>query len=374
VDGNLVRRQNSRFTLLETIREYAQERLGAANETGEYRRRHAHHYLAVAERAWADILEGPEEEGFALLDLEQENLYAALAWAVENADADVETRLAAAQRWYWLVRGRLNEGARVFEHAVEATSELPAARAGALAGAGTFNVRRGDRKRGAAQLQAALELFRSLGDEGEMSRCIAELGHVAVDDGDLDRAAALYTEAIEVFERVGNVTRHAVALANLAAIAAQRGDGPTAAAYGERAIELQRANGDLDGMAVSLANLGRVRLALDDDAGARAALRESFELGLRLDYRMLLAYLLGAAAELARRAGAQEESARLLGAGAALFEAIGMAMPQEEIDEHEQTLVPLREGLGDDATARLVAEGGRAQADEMIERAREFTL
>jgi tetratricopeptide (TPR) repeat protein len=207
-----------------------------------------------------------------------------------------------------------------------------------------------------------------------MSRCIAELGHVAVDDGDLDRAAALYTEAIEVFERVGNVTRHAVALANLAAIAAQRGDGPTAAAYGERAIELQRANGDLDGMAVSLANLGRVRLALDDDAGARAALRESFELGLRLDYRMLLAYLLGAAAELARRAGAQEESARLLGAGAALFEAIGMAMPQEEIDEHEQTLVPLREGLGDDATARLVAEGGRAQADEMIERAREFTL
>src|SRR5207237_5866958 len=119
-------------------------------------------------------------------------------WAVENADVDVESRLAAAQRWYWLVRGRLNEATRVFEHLIDVTTALPAARGAALAAAGTFNVRRGDRQRGAMQLQAALELFRDLGDEGELSRCIAELGHVAVDDGDLDRAAALYTEAIEI--------------------------------------------------------------------------------------------------------------------------------------------------------------------------------
>ena len=173
---------------------------------------------------------------------------------------------------------------------------------------------------------------------------------------------------------MGNLTRQAVALANLAAIAARRGDGATAAAHGEHAIELQRANGDLDGMVVSLANLGRVRLALGDDNGARAALHEFFELGLRLEYRMLLAYLLSAAAELARRGGAPEDSAGLVGAGAALFEAIGMAIPQEEIDEHERTLTPLREPLGDDAVARLVAEGREAPVDGMIERALEFTL
>ena len=180
----------------------------AEGELDDYRDRHARHFLDVAEQAGADILAGgeTEEPGLALLDDEQENLHAALAWAVENADVDAETRLAAAQRWYWLVRGRLNEGARVFEHAIEVTAADSALHAAALVGAGTFNVRRGERRKGADQLAAALAAFRDLDDEDEVSRCIAELGHVAVDDGDLDRAVELYTESIEIFERLGNIT------------------------------------------------------------------------------------------------------------------------------------------------------------------------
>ena len=80
----------TRFALLETIREYALEKLLAEGELDELRDRHARHFLGVAERAWADILAGGEREepGLALLDDEQENLHAALAWAVENADVD----------------------------------------------------------------------------------------------------------------------------------------------------------------------------------------------------------------------------------------------------------------------------------------------
>jgi len=373
VDNSLLRPRGERFAMLETIREYAFEKLGA--DADEYRRRHAKHFLDVAEAAWADILGGgePEARGLALLDDEQENLHAALAWAVETADVDAETRFAAAQRWYWLVRGRLSEAARVFEHAIEVTDASSAVHADMLAGGGTFNVRRGERRRGATQLNAALSLFRALGNEDEVSRCIAELGHVAVDDGDLDRAVELYTEAVEVFERVGNRTRQAVALSNLAAIDAQRGDSAAAAVHGERALALQRANGDLDGTAVSLANLGRVRLALGEDDAARAAFHESLTVGLRLDYRMLLAYLLGAAGELARRAGRPEQAARLIGGAAGAFEAIAMQIPQEETAEHERTLEPLRETLGAERTAELVAEGRQAPFDELTAEARELT-
>ena len=263
---SLLRRSGDRFALLETIREYALEKLEAEGELHEVRDRHLQHFLEVAERAWADILAGgeTEEPGLALLDDEQENLHAALAWAVETADVDAEARLAAAHRWYWLVRGRLNEGVRVFEHVAEVTEPHSPLHATALVGAGTFNVRRGERRKGAGQLETALAIFRDLDNEDELSRCIAELGHAAVDDGDLDRAVELYTESIEIFERLGNSTRQAVALSNLAAIAAQRGDAATAAAFGERAIALQRAHGDLDGTAVSLANLGRVRFALGE--------------------------------------------------------------------------------------------------------------
>jgi predicted ATPase len=140
VEASLVRRRDSRFTLLETIREYALEKLRAADGADEYHRRHATRFLEVAESAWADILEGGEsqEAAFALLDTEQENLHAALAWAVGAADVDTEVRLACAQRWYWLVRGRLNEGVRVFEHAIGVSGDLPAAHAAVLAGAATY--------------------------------------------------------------------------------------------------------------------------------------------------------------------------------------------------------------------------------------------
>jgi tetratricopeptide (TPR) repeat protein len=354
--------------LLEAIREYGLERLHAAGEADEYRRRHAAHFLEVAESAWSGILEGGEREaaGFALLDAEQENLHAALSLAVESGDVDTEVRLVCAQRWYWLVRGRLNEGVRVFEHAIEVSGERPAAHASVLAGAATYNVRLGDRVKGRAQLEAALDLYRGIGDEGEAARCIAELGHVAVDEGELERAFELYTECAAVFERLGNRTRQGVALSNLAAISARRGDAATAAEHGRHAIELQRANGDIDGTAVSLANLGRVLLELDDEAGAREAFRESFDLGRRLDYQMLLAYLLGASGELARRAGEPERAGRLIGAATALFEAIGMEIPAEELHEHERTLGPLRDELGEEAVLGLLEEGRRVPVDEAI--------
>jgi tetratricopeptide (TPR) repeat protein len=221
--------------------------------------------------------------------------------------------------------------------------------------------------------ETAVALYQELGDENEAVRCLAELGHVAIDDGDHDRADELYSTAAERFEAIGNTTRQAVALSNLAAIAARRGDAAAAAERGARAIELQRAIGDLDGTAVSLANLGRVLLELGDERAARDAFGESFELALRVSYQMLLAYLVGAAGELARRAGELETAAVLVGSATALFEAMEMEIPEEELHEHERTLAPLRESLGDEPVERLLLEGRAGAADEMIARARELT-
>jgi predicted ATPase/DNA-binding SARP family transcriptional activator len=375
VDASLLRRRGSRFALLETIREYALEKLAEEGDAGDLDARHAQRFLEVAERAWADILAGgdAEAEAFTLLDAEQENLHATRARFVETGDVERESRLAGALRWYWLVRGRLDEGSRVFDHVIRVTEGNAALHAAALAGGAVFDGRRGDREQAAMRYETALALYQELGDENEAVRCMAELGHVAIDEGDLDRADELYTTAAERFEAIGNTTRQAVALSNLAAIAARRGDAAAAAERGARAIELQRAIGDLDGTAVSLANLGRVLLELGDEPGARGAFGESFELALRLSYQMLLAYLVGAAGELARRAGELETAAVLVGSAASLFEAMGMEIPEEEIHEHERTLTPLRETLGNAAVERLLQEGRAGAADEMIARARELT-
>jgi predicted ATPase/DNA-binding SARP family transcriptional activator len=373
VEHGLLRRREGRFALLETIREYALERLG--ERAHGCRQRHREHFVVVAERAWDDILAGgqPEEDALALLDREHENLHAAIACAEASGDVDTVLRFAVALRWYWLVRGRLVEGLRVFEQVLELTEDETFGRAFALLGAGTLNVRRGARADGTRQLEAALALFERLGDEGETARCTAELGHVAVEDGDLERATELYTGAVAQFERLGNPVRQAVALANLAAISARRHDPATAAAHGEGAIELQRANGDIDGLGVSLANLGRVRIELGELDAARAALHESLAIARRLNYQMLLAYLLGAAAEIARRDGSPETAAELVGAAAGLFDSIGMAIPDEELAEHERTLDAVRTAAGAEAAQTSVRTGRNRPVAEMLSLAADVT-
>lgn len=369
VDHSLVRQEHGRFSLLETIRAYALARLSRLGLEDECHRRHARYFAGVAGQAYADILVGGESEAaaFALLDAEADNLDAAVAWAMEAGDLETEVEIAVALRWYWLVRGRLGEGLRVFEHAIEASRGMPGVHAAVLSSAGMFNTRRGDHQAARRQLQAARLLFAELGEDEEETRCVAELGALAVDEGALDVAADLYREAAERFGKLGNGQRQAVALGNLAAIAAREGDQATAAEYSGRAIELQRASGDLDGLAVSLANAGRARLELGDEAAARDALHESLEIARRLDYRMLLAYLLGSAAFFALRKSRAEQAAFLVGGAAAMFAAIGMPVPPEETAEHRRALEHAEAALGGAAAEERRLEGRAAPLETLVE-------
>ena len=372
VEASLVRRRGERFHLLETVREYALERLRACGEEQEYRRRHVAWFLELAERAWASILEGgdAEAQGLRLLDDEQDNLRGALAWAIEAGDVETEVRLLETQRWLWLVRGRISEGRSSFDHAVAAGAREPHLRAKALGGAATFASRAGDLDAAEAQWAGALEIYRELDEPNEIGRCTAELGGVAVERGDLARAEALYRESVAVFERHGHAPRMAVALSNLAAIASMRGELDFASEYGHRAIEIQRGLDDRGGLCVSLASLAPVLLELDRVEEARTALAEALALGVELEHNLLLAHGLGAAAALARRDGQPEHAVRLVGASRASFEAIGMPLPDAESRLHEQTLAAARAALGGATVEALLTAGHETDMQRAVQDAR----
>jgi predicted ATPase/DNA-binding SARP family transcriptional activator len=372
-DHSLVRVRSDRFFLLETIREYAAVKLAERGAEPELRRRHAERFLSVAEDARAGIDAGGDAEAaaFAVLDAAGDNLHAAIGWAVENGAVELEVRTAVALRWYWLVRGRLGEGARIYEHAATASDGLPALHAEALSSAALFSARRGELDSAASRFERARQMYAELGNEDEETRCIAELGAIAVDKGDLEHAASVYADAVERFERTGHTQRQSVALANLAAIATRQGNREVAADYGAQAIALQRRNGDLDGLGVSLANLGRAQLDLGELAEARVSLGESFEIAERLEYTILIAYLLGSAANLAVRERDPAGGARLLGAAVQLFASIGMPVPPEEVGEHEATRSALRAALGEEEAGRLEHEGRGADPEAMRGRARD---
>jgi predicted ATPase/DNA-binding SARP family transcriptional activator len=376
VDESLVRplrrpTGEPRFTMLETIREYAGELLEASGEAETLRRRHCEDLLAKAEAESAAWHAGadPQETLFRFLDEEHDNLRAALAWAAEAGELELEARLAIAARWYWVVQGHLGEGSRFFAGLLSRAADAPAAlRAQALVHAAIFPFRLGDTTTAAAWLQESLDIYRELGDEEGIARATAELGGVAIADQDLDRAAALYEECVPLLRSLGNLSRLAVAFGNLGTIAHMRGEPATAVGYYGDAIEAARSAADEDGVAVNLHNLGRSELALGRPGPALEALHESLAIARRLGYREVIAYCLGGFAEVATLEADAERAAALLGASEHLFSEIGAIPSPDEAEAQARVTERILDALGPERAGELRAEGAALTLDELLER------
>ncbi len=346
-----------RLVLLETIREYALERLRATGDEDEARRRHAAVYADLAARLRPELVEGDAEAALRELDREHENLLAAIAWAAAEGAVETQVGIAVDLRLYWSIRGFVVEARRLLAAASAASAASPALHAAALYHGAHFAFRQGDLATARAEWAEALELFRGLGDEEEAARCVAELGSVAIAEGDLDEAERLYREASAAFAAQGRRLREAAALGNLAAIAAERGDHATAEAEGERVVELQRAVGDNEGLAISLHNLARVKLALARIDEARRLAGASLEVAGRIGFQEVIAYALGTIGELALAAGRAELAARLLGRSEALFTELGIVRYGEEAESYERAVATLAGELGPERLRALTGAG-----------------
>ncbi len=375
VDESLVRplrrpTGEPRFAMLETIREYAAELLEASGEAEALRRRHCEHLLTRAEDARAEWYAGvdPQESLFRVLDPDLENLHAALAWAADAGEIELEVRLAVAARWYWVLKGHLAQGRRFFDgifiRSVHAPSEL---RALALVHGAIFPFRLGENSLAAAWLQESLDLYRELGDEEGIARATAELGGVAIAEQQLDRAAALYDEAVPLFRSQGQLSRVAASLGNLGTIAHMRGDPDTAVRYYTEAIEASRVAGDEDGSAVNLHNLARSEFALGRLEEGRQALRESLAIGLRLGYREVIAYCIGGFAEAAMLEGDAGRAAVLLGTAEELFAELGAIPSPDEAQAQQRITDHVLATLGPERAAALRSEGAAMTLDEFVE-------
>src|SRR5207248_1499939 len=202
--------------------------------------------LAFCEEASPRLL-GGDLPTFAQFDDEYENLRAALRHFAESDDVGSEVRVLSATWNYLTVRGHLRELRQLLEGAVtRGDGASLQTRALARIHCGAVAYRQGDLARAREVTEEALVLFRELGDENEIGRCIGTLGNIAIGEGDLDHAIELYEQAAELARKTGNKSRLAVILANLGSIAGQRNDATASAAYAQEACELQRELGELD--------------------------------------------------------------------------------------------------------------------------------
>jgi predicted ATPase len=377
VDNNLLQQESQadgepRFSMLETIHEYARERLRQSGELAELRRRHAEYFLALAEEAEPQ-LGGPDQVVWLeRLETEHENLRAALAWAIDSAPSELALRLTGALRIFWRVRGHLSEGRRWLEAALAGGEEAAARpRAKALYGASVLALRQGDYEPAKAWAQESLALCRELGDAGGAGRALQMLGSVAVGERAYDEATRLFEESEALCRRLGDKALLATTILDLGDVALNQAEYDRATALLEESLALFQELGDKDGAAIALYNLGSAALSEGRDERAVGLLSEGLALFGELGYKEGIAYCLEALAAATASDGSVVEAARLLGAADAASEAVGAALEPGERDRHARTESTLRAQLGEERFAELWSEGRGMTLDEAVAYARE---
>jgi predicted ATPase len=256
VDKNLVRIENGRFRMLETIREYALERLEESGEAEQVQSRHAAHYLALAVRAEPELTGAEQHVWLERLATDYENVRSALGWyATVPTGAPEGLRLAGALPLFWFNRSLYRDGLHWLERMLEATgSDRTRARAGALWGAGLLWALVGDEERAARRLREGLALARELGDDVHVARSLSVLGLLAFFENDIRRARALFEESVDVARTAGDAWGLADALGTLGSIYPLQGEFDRAEAAGSEAAEIGRRFGDRQG--IRMANFG----------------------------------------------------------------------------------------------------------------------
>jgi non-specific serine/threonine protein kinase len=315
----------ARYQLLETVRQYAHERLTAAAELVSMQHRHLAWYLALAERAEA-ALRGPEQGAWLdRLEREHGNLRAALQWSfLEGSTSASGMHLAAALQQFWGVRGHLSEGRRWLEGALaHGTPEAAGLRFRILKGAANLALAQADYERATALYEEGLAFCRAQGDPAGIATSLGNLGIVALERGDFARARTLNEEALALHQELGDRGGIASALTSLGIMANDQGDSRRAGAMFERSLALYRALNDPRGIAASLNGLAAVAWDQGDHARARVLYEECLSLFRDVGDQRGIANMLANLGGLAREQGEHERAMALLEQGMALSRDLG---------------------------------------------------
>jgi tetratricopeptide (TPR) repeat protein len=414
LDKNLLRQEEGpdgepRFVMLETIHEFAREKLGQSAEAEEIKRAHAQYFLILAEEAHPELKGANQLQWLERLEAEHDNMRAALSWASERKEAEVALRLGGALWWFWSVRGYHSEGRRWLEEALAIDGRgSPGVRAMALAGVGELAAHQGDLDRAkevceeglqlleheareasevklgllaslgfmawqreehdkATQLfEEGLALSQEISDTWWLAISLSNLALVSQSQGDSERATELYEESMDLFREQGNKQNLAYCLNNLAMLVYSQGDLGRAAQLTEEGLVLFRELGARGDVALGLYNLGWIALLQDDLGSAADLYRESLSLSWDTGMNPLVQNALEGFACVAGANGDTERAARLWGAAQALQEAKGIPRDIDFLAEADARISAVHLGMGEEVWEEAWSKGRTMTLDEAV--------
>jgi non-specific serine/threonine protein kinase len=366
VDSNLLYTREgtdseSRFAMLETVREYGLERLEARGDLEVLRNRHAAYFLSLAKVAWpAFTTRIALEPWLERFDADHDNFRAALTWSIETDQAAVALQLAGHLSWFWYLRGYLGEGRSWLERALAETTGASAGdRALALHGVAVIAHWQGDDARSIESLNEALPIWQKLGDNWGTINTLRMLGTVAEDGGDYETAGPLFQSALEQARAAGDQPNIALTLDHLGIVNWGLGNQDVAIAYLDEALELQQVLDDKWGAAISFSFLGLIASERGEFERAERFLRESLTLRWRMGVRKDIPHYIANFATLSVAKGELAHAARLFGATDSVQATLEDTMKEPERTVYARATAIARARLGE-AQFSAAWEAGRA--------------
>jgi predicted ATPase/class 3 adenylate cyclase/Tfp pilus assembly protein PilF len=404
VEKSLLRQEEGadgepRFVMLETVHEYAREKLKESGQAEEVKRKHAEYFLALAQEANAE-LRGPEAaKELERLEVEHDNMRAALGRTLRRGETDLALGFGGVLWWFWSVRGHYGEGRRWLERALAAAERGSIeSRAMALAGAGALATDQGDLDRAEEFSAEGLEILKGGASERSEAKpyLLLNSGHVALEradydkatrlfeeslslsreiepgrggasslmslatvthkQGDLERATKLYEEGIDLFRAWGDKLGLAMCLSNLGLVVYSQGDLGRATKLAEEGVSLLRESGAEAHAAIGLCNLGWIALLQNDLGRAADFYEESLDLAWDNEMEPVVLTTLEGYACVAGARGEARRAARLWAAAQTLQEAKGIPRDTDWLAEADECMSAVRSDLGEQAWEETLAE------------------
>jgi predicted ATPase/DNA-binding SARP family transcriptional activator len=351
----------TRYRLLETVRQYAAERLESHGETAAVRRRHAGHFLTVAESA--QTRGAGQLRGLRQLDADIDNMRAAAEFAIASGDVDTEIRLAAAVWPYWHVRGHLAEGRDRLEAAIarKAAAASSGAYTRAVFGAGILAWSVGDYGRVRVLAKELLDTATATASRSDEHAAYKLLSHVALRERNFAAAERYSKRTLALARKLESDHDVSTAQLNLAVVYLDWGKTEAAIPMLEDVLAYNRRNGIAEGAGFALLNLGEADYHLGDFVRARLRFEEARQAFASVGFRAHVGHALTGLAAVEASSGRHEEAARLLGRADAMLEAVGASKDDFDPTLAAKVEAEARARLGEDGFVAVYEDGRRSE-------------
>jgi tetratricopeptide (TPR) repeat protein len=354
--------------MLETIHEYAREKLAESGEEGKLQRRHAAYFERLAERAETRLSGAKQGEWFERLRSEHDNLRTALAFALGSGESEIGLQIVGALRDFWYYSGHVDEGLVWIERSLESAEDAsPTLRAKALNAAGSLSFSQGNFESGKLFNREALALYRELGDEVNSAWALTFLGSNCLGSpSEIKEGFALIEEALALFRVQDDKPGIIRTLNILGELARLDSDYDRAEKAYEECLIHCRQSGDMQREAFAIGNLGTVAIHQDNYERADSLFRKATRLwsDLKAKYPLALALAFFSGPIAAR--GYPERAAQLLGASDALLKAMGLGQQPSDQPEIDRFEAAVREQLDEEAFRSAWTKGQAMSLEQAI--------